>query len=60
MTFSTPYGGTVANVIWVNSGAGPYQQFSCRGQLIPGQSFYACVKINWIDVIVRQLCRFPG
>lgn len=59
LSFNTPYGGTVAMSNIVNSGNGPYYQFFCRGQLIPAQNFYACVKANWIDVITQQLCRFP-
>ena len=58
LSFNTPYGGTVDMSNVVKSVNGPYFQFFCHGELIPGEMFYACVKANWINVVTHQLCRF--
>lgn len=58
--FLTPYGGSVAAANSANVGGTLTVNTLCRGRTIPPAYFQACIRSEWIDVIVKQLCRFPN
>lgn len=58
LKYLTPYAGTVAHGNRFMTVGGPRYHYYCRSRRVSAAQFKACTTRRFVDVVVRQLCRF--